>query len=169
MVKNVKRYMRQQKKDVLSDSMADFVPVTYILPQVRYANPRPPCRAHSKPCSAFLHSLALIETTLLLQDYSLFVEEFRKAPVPWIMKPIAKAQGRGIFLINKLSQVGMPSLLPIGSIALFAALRFRQQPPLVAGQEVGQQQCAGCHAASNRELCGVTLHRGSSSDWWQEI
>lgn len=44
---------------------------------------------------------------MMLQDYSLFVEEFRKAPVPWIMKPIAKAQGRGIFLINKLSQVGM--------------------------------------------------------------
>ena len=43
---------------------------------------------------------------MVLQDYSLFVEEFRKAPVPWIMKPIAKAQGRGIFLINKLSQVG---------------------------------------------------------------
>ena len=42
----------------------------------------------------------------VLQDYSLFVEEFRKAPVAWIMKPIAKAQGRGIFLINKLSQVG---------------------------------------------------------------
>ena len=42
----------------------------------------------------------------MVQDYSLFVEEFRKAPVPWIMKPIAKAQGRGIFLINKLSQVG---------------------------------------------------------------
>ena len=44
--------------------------------------------------------------TKALQDYSLFVEEFRKVPVPWIMKPIAKAQGRGIFLINKLSQVG---------------------------------------------------------------
>ena len=34
MVKNVKRYMKQQKKDVLPDSVADFVPVTYILPQV---------------------------------------------------------------------------------------------------------------------------------------
>ena len=34
MVKNVKRYMKQQKKDVLSESVADLVPVTYILPQV---------------------------------------------------------------------------------------------------------------------------------------
>ena len=40
-----------------------------------------------------------------MQDYSLFVEEFRKTPVTWIMKPTSKAQGRGIFLINKLSQV----------------------------------------------------------------
>ncbi|KAL0039776.1 hypothetical protein WJX77_007669 [Trebouxia sp. C0004] len=71
MVKNVKRYVKQQKKDVLLESTPEFIPVTYILPQ----------------------------------DYSLFVEEFRKVPVPWIMKPIAKAQGRGIFLINKLSQV----------------------------------------------------------------
>lgn len=34
MVKNVKRYMKQQKKDVFPGSVADFVPVTYILPQV---------------------------------------------------------------------------------------------------------------------------------------
>lgn len=97
MVKNVKRYMKQQKKDLLVESTPEFIPVTYILPQ----------------------------------DYSLFVEEFRKVPVPWIMKPIAKAQGRGIFLINKLSQVG---------------------------QEVGQQQCSCCHASADRELCCVTLY-----------
>lgn len=34
MVKNVKRYMKQQKKDLLMDFLPDFVPVTYILPQV---------------------------------------------------------------------------------------------------------------------------------------
>ena len=34
MVKNVKRYMKQQKKDLLADTLPDFVPVTYILPQV---------------------------------------------------------------------------------------------------------------------------------------
>ena len=38
-------------------------------------------------------------------DYSLFVEEFKKyaqAGTVWIMKPIAKSQGKGIFLFNKL-------------------------------------------------------------------
>ena len=34
MVKNVKRYMKQQKKDMLVESTPEFIPVTYILPQV---------------------------------------------------------------------------------------------------------------------------------------
>lgn len=70
-------------------------------------------------------------TFVLPQEYSMFVEEFKKstAPAPpssvggkvgkigeetseskkkksiWIMKPIGKAQGRGIFLIDSLKQV----------------------------------------------------------------
>ena len=38
-------------------------------------------------------------------DYSLFVEEFRKSGGVWIMKPIGKSQGRGIFLLSKLQQI----------------------------------------------------------------
>ena len=38
-------------------------------------------------------------------DYSLFVEEFKKSAHVWIMKPIGKSQGRGIFLFNKLQQI----------------------------------------------------------------
>ena len=42
----------------------------------------------------------------LPHDYSLFVEEFNKNPGSfWIMKPIGKLQGKGIFLFNKLSQI----------------------------------------------------------------
>ena len=49
---------------------------------------------------------ALPVTYLLPADYSLFVEEFRRNPnCMWIMKPANDAQGRGIFLINKLSQI----------------------------------------------------------------
>ncbi|XP_007896737.1 probable tubulin polyglutamylase TTLL1 [Callorhinchus milii] len=52
-------------------------------------------------------SLDFVPVTLLLPaDYNMFVEEFRKYPSStWIMKPCGKAQGRGIFLINKLSQI----------------------------------------------------------------
>lgn len=40
------------------------------------------------------------------KDYSLFVEEFKKNQGSvWIMKPIGKCQGKGIFLFNKLAQI----------------------------------------------------------------
>lgn len=36
----------------------------------------------------------------------MFVEEFKRSPgAVWIMKPIGRAQGRGIFLFSKLSQI----------------------------------------------------------------
>ena len=35
----------------------------------------------------------------------MFVEEFKRSGGTWIMKPIGAAQGKGIFLFNKLSQV----------------------------------------------------------------
>ena len=45
-------------------------------------------------------------TYVLPSDYGLFVEEFKNhAGAVWIMKPIGGAQGKGIFLFNKLSQI----------------------------------------------------------------
>ena len=45
-------------------------------------------------------------TYVLPQEYGLFLEAFKKhAGSTWIMKPIGKAQGKGIFLFNKLSQI----------------------------------------------------------------
>mmetsp|Transcript_38671 Transcript_38671/g.95657 ORF Transcript_38671/g.95657 Transcript_38671/m.95657 type:complete len:363 (-) Transcript_38671:104-1192(-) len=45
-------------------------------------------------------------TFVLPADYGLFVEEFKQQQgAIWIMKPIGKAQGKGIFLFNKLSQI----------------------------------------------------------------
>ena len=45
-------------------------------------------------------------TYLLPADYTLFVEEFRRNPnAMWIMKPTARSQGKGIFIINKLAQI----------------------------------------------------------------
>jgi tubulin polyglutamylase TTLL9 len=45
-------------------------------------------------------------TYVLPFDYGMFVEEFKtQAGAVWIMKPIGKAQGKGIFLFNKLSQI----------------------------------------------------------------
>lgn len=47
-------------------------------------------------------------TFILPGDYALFVEEFKKpqhSGALWIMKPIARSQGKGIFLFNKLQQI----------------------------------------------------------------
>eukprot|EP00762_Andalucia_godoyi_P007648 ANDGO_07945.mRNA.1 putative alpha-tubulin polyglutamylase Ttll1 len=45
-------------------------------------------------------------TFILPADYPLFVDEFSKLPNSiWIMKPSARSQGFGIFIITKLSQV----------------------------------------------------------------
>jgi len=38
-------------------------------------------------------------------DYSLFVDEFKRSNQVWIMKPIGKSQGKGIFLFNKLQHI----------------------------------------------------------------
>lgn len=44
-------------------------------------------------------------TFVVPSEYRMFVEEFKRSGGTWIMKPIGKAQGQGIFLFNKLSQV----------------------------------------------------------------
>lgn len=44
-------------------------------------------------------------TYVVPSEYRMFVEEFKRSGGTWIMKPIGKAQGQGIFLFNKLSQV----------------------------------------------------------------
>jgi tubulin polyglutamylase TTLL9 len=45
------------------------------------------------------------QTFVVPSEYRMFVEEFKRSGGTWIMKPIGKAQGAGIFLFNKLSQV----------------------------------------------------------------
>lgn len=51
--------------------------------------------------------LEIIPTSYILpSDYSIFVEEFKRNPNQmWIVKPPSRAQGRGIFILNKMSQL----------------------------------------------------------------
>lgn len=44
-------------------------------------------------------------TFVVPSEYRMFVEEFKRSGGTWIMKPIGRAQGAGIFLFNKLSQI----------------------------------------------------------------
>ncbi|CAE7694835.1 TTLL9, partial [Symbiodinium microadriaticum] len=48
----------------------------------------------------------ILPTTFLLpREYAMFVEEFKKIGGIWIMKPIGAAQGKGIFLFTRLSEI----------------------------------------------------------------
>mmetsp|Transcript_44867 Transcript_44867/g.104592 ORF Transcript_44867/g.104592 Transcript_44867/m.104592 type:complete len:465 (+) Transcript_44867:96-1490(+) len=66
-------------------------------------------------------------TFVLPQEYSIFVEEFKRQQpngAIWIMKPVGKSQGRGIFLFDKLSQVSS----------------WRQDPKWMRIQKEGEQR-----------------------------
>ncbi|XP_056434527.1 probable tubulin polyglutamylase TTLL1 [Gadus chalcogrammus] len=81
MIKNIKRYRKELEKE--SSPLAE-----------------------KDEGGKYIHLDFVPVTFMLPADYNLFVEEFRKSPsTTWIMKPCGKAQGKGIFLINKLSQI----------------------------------------------------------------
>lgn len=72
---------------------------------VMFSCPQPQVGSHLLAMDVFTSDFVPV-TYMLPADYNLFVEEFRKSPSStWIMKPCGKAQGKGIFLINKLSQI----------------------------------------------------------------
>jgi len=88
--------------------------------------------------------LAFVPTTYVLPaDYSLFVEEFRRNPNQmWIMKPTGKAQGKGIFIINKLAQIKKWSNTntkwankPATAQEAYVISRYIEEPLLIGGKK----------------------------------
>ena len=80
-------------------------------------------------------------TFVLPAEYGLFVEEFKRTPgTTWIMKPVGRAQGKGIFLFNRLSQVSdwkkdykWKSDAPQADS--YVAQRYIESPLLVGGRK----------------------------------
>ncbi|CAF0899168.1 unnamed protein product [Didymodactylos carnosus] len=76
-------------------------------------------------------------------DYNLFADDFRRDPNhAWIMKPAARAQGKGIFLINKMSQIkkwsrdGTKQLTPSApSRETYVISRYIDNPLLIGGKK----------------------------------
>lgn len=96
LVKNIRRAHRQALKDGLMEEAQGFA-----------------------ACSP--------TTFVLPLEYSMFVEEFKKQQANgtiWIMKPVGKSQGRGIFLFDRLSQVSS----------------WRQDPKWMRLQKEGEQK-----------------------------
>ncbi|XP_023570669.1 probable tubulin polyglutamylase TTLL9 isoform X5 [Octodon degus] len=77
-------------------------------------------------------------------EYHLFVEEFRKHPgITWIMKPVARSQGKGIFLFRRLKDVmdwrkdtrnsdDQKEELPVEN---YVAQRYVENPYLIGGRK----------------------------------
>jgi len=68
----------------------------------------------------------------------MFLEEFKRNPSVWILKPNAKAQGVGIFIINKMSQLkkwAASKLHTLTSKDCYLASRYVENPLLVGGKK----------------------------------
>ncbi|XP_043836652.1 probable tubulin polyglutamylase TTLL9 isoform X1 [Dromiciops gliroides] len=91
------------------------------------------------------------KTFELPSDYHLFVEEFRKTPgITWIMKPVARSQGKGIFLFRKLKDImdwrklGLCVCQDVGrpddqkddiAVENYVAQRYIENPYLIGGRK----------------------------------
>ncbi|XP_075867133.1 putative tubulin polyglutamylase TTLL9 isoform X2 [Microcebus murinus] len=77
-------------------------------------------------------------------EYHLFVEEFRKYPgITWIMKPVARSQGKGIFLFRRLKDImdwrkdtrssdDQKDDIPVEN---YVAQRYIENPYLIGGRK----------------------------------
>ena len=116
MVKNIKRFRREMEKE---------------------GNPL----AEKDDRGDFLYMEIVPMTYILPGDYTIFVEEFRRKPEEmWIMKPTARAQGKGIFLVNKLNQLkkwASNSKLPFQSPfrEAYVISKYIERPLLVGGKK----------------------------------
>ncbi|XP_069607120.1 probable tubulin polyglutamylase TTLL9 isoform X1 [Ranitomeya imitator] len=84
------------------------------------------------------------KTFELPAEYHLFVEEFRRNPgITWIMKPVARSQGKGIFLFRKLKDImdwrkdgsrsdEQKDELPVEN---YVAQRYIENPYLIGGRK----------------------------------
>lgn len=97
-----------------------------------------------------------VPTTFALpNDYALFVEEFRRNPsATWIAKPTGKAQGRGIFLVSKLTQVKKWSG---GQRPSNQGLPFRE--PYIISKYIQNPLLVGCKKFDMRVYALVTNYR----------
>jgi tubulin polyglutamylase TTLL9 len=74
-------------------------------------------------------------------EIAMFNDEFRKSPnAIWIMKPVAKAQGKGIFMVTNLNQVNAwKNSLKGGQENIinetYIAQRYISNPLLVGGKK----------------------------------
>lgn len=88
----------------------------------------------------YIHLDIVPETYQLPAEYNIFADEFRKRPNSmWIMKPSGSAQGKGIFLVNKLSQIKRWSKNQ-GNARNYVCSQYLNRPLLVGGKKFDMRQ-----------------------------
>ena len=107
MVKNIKRYRKELERTMLDRQEANTPAAAGSSGGGGLCGGVCGGGGSSSAAAQPVPDLDIIPTTFILpNDFSLFVEEYKKSPsLMWIMKPTSKSQGKGIFLINKLAQV----------------------------------------------------------------
>jgi hypothetical protein len=79
------------------------------------------------------------QTYLLPGDYNIFLEEFKRNPSVWILKPNARAQGYGIVIVNKLSQIKKWAAQKLETMTSgrdsYLASRYVENPLLIGGKK----------------------------------
>ncbi|XP_005096344.1 probable tubulin polyglutamylase TTLL9 isoform X2 [Aplysia californica] len=113
------------------------------LKRLRRSLEREAGKAEAQKCDFFP------STYELPSEYHIFVDEFRRCPgTIWIMKPIAKSQGKGIFLFRKLKDItdwkrGVEYQPPIQSVGdgapqqieTYVVQRYIENPYLIGGRK----------------------------------
>ncbi|XP_029110255.1 probable tubulin polyglutamylase TTLL9 [Scleropages formosus] len=83
-------------------------------------------------------------TFVLPSEYPLFVEEFKRSPGnTWIMKPVARSQGKGIFLFRKLKDIidwkkngsRLEDQRDENQVERYVAQRYIENPYLISGRK----------------------------------
>jgi tubulin polyglutamylase TTLL9 len=84
---------------------------------------------------------------MLPREYSIFVEKFKEVGGVWIMKPIGSAQGKGIFMFTRLSEIsewrtdykalrnGKGGVDDTKDVEAYVVQRYLQQPLLIGGKK----------------------------------
>ncbi|KAG5460890.1 MAG: tubulin-tyrosine ligase family-domain-containing protein [Olpidium bornovanus] len=89
-INHFRNHYELTRKDLLAKNMKRIIRITE--------------KEHGKQKSAKFEFMAT--SYVLPQEHALFQEEFKRNKGSiWIMKPVGKAQGKGIFLVNKMSQI----------------------------------------------------------------
>ena len=135
MVKNIKRYRKELERAWLERVEASGNSSSSSGGSTMYGS-----LGSTQAAGAMCPDMDIIPTTFILpNDFSLFVEEYKKSPsLMWIMKPTSKSQGKGIFIINKLAQVkkwANSRSAQMASRDAYVISRYINDPLLIGGKK----------------------------------